>query len=188
MSQSHSTLSLFILLLSSLLCIPYVVAAPWATDGHAHLSPVTPRYPPQEESDIKYRNVLPKLNWLRDTAIEKIFRLPPKVAKKPHLPGSVSRPTNIQLPATLLAKYGGDKVLRFNLTTPAEEQALAEAAEILFLDVWEFTSNWADIHLREDDVRETIFLVVEVLTDQKDSLLTRPLTEISTDFILVSNA
>ena len=43
-------------------------------------------------------------------------------------------------------------VLRFNLSTPAEEKALAEAADTLFLDVWEFTNNWADIRLREDDV------------------------------------
>jgi extracellular matrix protein 14 len=63
-----------------------------------------------------------------------------------------SRPTTSQLPSTLLAKYGGDVVLRFNLSTSYEEQALAEAADTLFLDVWEFTSNWADIRLREDDV------------------------------------
>lgn len=43
-------------------------------------------------------------------------------------------------------------VLRFNLSTAAEEIALAEAADTLFLDVWEFTHNWADIRLREDDV------------------------------------
>jgi len=43
-------------------------------------------------------------------------------------------------------------VLRFNLSTAAEEKALAEAADTLFLDVWEFTNNWADIRLREDDV------------------------------------
>lgn len=52
----------------------------------------------------------------------------------------------------MLAKYGGDAVLRFNLSTSYEEQALAEAADTLFLDVWEFTNNWADIRLREDDV------------------------------------
>lgn len=44
-------------------------------------------------------------------------------------------------------------VLRFNLSTPHEEKELAEAADTLFLDVWEFTSNWADIRLRVDDVR-----------------------------------
>jgi hypothetical protein len=55
----------------------------------------------------------------------------------------------------LLAKYGGDVVLRFNLSTPYEEKGLAEAADTLFLDVWAFTNNWADIRLREEDVRLT---------------------------------
>jgi extracellular matrix protein 14 len=91
------------------------------------------------------------LIWLRDTAVQKVFGLPPKTAKTGlEKPGS--HPTSSQLPATLLAKYGGDVVLRFNLSTPAEEKALAEAADTLFLDVWEFTNNWADIRLREDDV------------------------------------
>lgn len=163
MSQSHSTLSSLILLVAIILCIPHVIAVPWVTNGNVQLSPVTPRYPTQEQSAIKYRNVIPQLTWLRDTAIEKIFRLPPNVAKKPKVPGSVSRPTNIQLPATFLAKYGSDVVLRFNLTTPAEEQALAEAADTLFLDVWEFTSNWADIRLREDDVCQMMLIAVAML-------------------------
>jgi extracellular matrix protein 14 len=52
-------------------------------------------------------------------------------------------------------------VLRFNLSTPHEEHALAEAADTLFLDVWEFTSNWADIRLREDDVRWKAPLILD---------------------------
>jgi extracellular matrix protein 14 len=92
------------------------------------------------------------LTWLRDTAIERVFGLPQKT-KKTGCDKTTSRPITSSLPSTLLAKYGGDVVLRFNLSTPAEEQALAEAADTLFLDIWEFTSNWADIHLREDDVR-----------------------------------
>ena len=44
-------------------------------------------------------------------------------------------------------------VLRFNISTSEEEAALSEAADTLFLDVWEFADNWADIRLREDDVR-----------------------------------
>lgn len=44
-------------------------------------------------------------------------------------------------------------VLRFNISTPEEEVALSEAADTLFLDVWEFADNWADIRLREDDAR-----------------------------------
>lgn len=75
----------------------------------------------------------------------------PSGALKP-VPVVQQHGTVSELPNKLLAKYGGDVVLRFNLTTIEEEKALAEAANTLFLDVWAFTSNWADIRLREDDV------------------------------------
>jgi extracellular matrix protein 14 len=114
-----------------------------------------PRYgQPATQQSPKLRNVFPQLTWLRDSAIEKVFGVPPKSKKiqgdkvTPH-----PRPSSTQLPATLLAKYGGDVVLRFNISTSEEEAALSEAADTLFLDVWEFTDNWADIRLREDDVR-----------------------------------
>lgn len=140
-------------LIALLLCAPiHAFAVPWA--GSSGGFPATQRHPEQS----KHRSVFPQLTWLRDTAIEKVFGLPPK---KPdsftqgQRLGSdtkhATRPTS-GLPSTLLAKYGGDVVLRFNLSTPYEERALAEAADTLFLDVWEFTSNWADIRLREDDV------------------------------------
>ncbi|KAK7189872.1 putative metallocarboxypeptidase ecm14 [Paraphaeosphaeria sporulosa] len=50
----------------------------------------------------------------------------------------------------LVARYGEDIVLRFTIATPEEASALAEAADILFLDVWEFTSDWADIRIAKD--------------------------------------
>ncbi|KAG0647777.1 metallocarboxypeptidase ecm14 [Hyphodiscus hymeniophilus] len=141
MQQSYNTLSILSILIAVLLCAPtQAIAVPWA-GGFSQ---------PHPEQSSKHR-IFPQLTWLRDTAIEKVFGLPPK----PTQPGcdkhATSRPINSQLPSTLLAKYGGDVVLRFNLSTPQEEHALAEAADTLFLDVWEFTSNWADIRLREDD-------------------------------------
>ncbi|QSZ37740.1 hypothetical protein DSL72_008839 [Monilinia vaccinii-corymbosi] len=163
--QVHPILSSsLILLLAFILCVPHVVAVPGAPNGHA-------RYPTEEKPDIKYRSVLPGLNWLRDTAIEKIFRLSPKAAKNPNVSKSISRPANVQLPATLMARYGGDVVLRFNLTTPEEEQALADAADTLFLDVWEFTSNWADIHLRKDDVPSLLGLLPQSLQNAHSHLM-----------------
>jgi extracellular matrix protein 14 len=100
------------------------------------------------------------LTWLRDTAIEKVFGLPPKTAKTGTDKAiSLDRPSSSRLPATLLAKYGGDVVLRFNISTLEEEAALSEAADTLFLDVWEFTNNWADIRLREDDVPSLLGLL-----------------------------
>ena len=148
MQPSHNTLSLLSFFLALLLCAPIqAFAVPWA--GSSGGFSAAQRHPDQSP---KHRSVFPQLTWLRDTAIEKVFGLPPKTVK-PGCDKHTPHPASSQLPSTLLAKYGGDVVLRFNLSTTYEEQALAEAADTLFLDVWEFTSNWADIRLREEDVR-----------------------------------
>jgi extracellular matrix protein 14 len=146
-----------LLLLSTLAPVP-TVAVPWATSGDntQSLSGPDAKAAPYHRS----HSVFPQLTWLRDTAIEKIFgggKPKPDTAAKKQENGQAAttsqrRPLSAQLPATLLAKYGGDVVLRFNITTEEEEAALAEAADTLFLDVWEFTNNWADIRLAEDDV------------------------------------
>lgn len=159
MQLSSHLLSFVTFFLISIICAPVVAfAVPWP--DHSHFSPTqghTAITQPQQPQ--KLRSVFPQLTWLRDTAIERIFGLTRKTAKNGgNKPSSLSRPTNTQLPATLLAKYGGDVVLRFNLSTPQEEKALAEAADTLFLDVWEFTNNWADIRLRQDDVRRSLLL------------------------------
>lgn len=107
---------------------------------------------PSNPPSHKAHSVFPQLRWLRDTAVEKVFGVPPK-AVKAKVESSFRRPSTSQLPETLLAKYGGDVVLRFNISTSEEEAALSEAADTLFLDVWEFSHNWADIRIREDDVR-----------------------------------
>ena len=53
----------------------------------------------------------------------------------------------------LIARYGQDIVLRFTITTAEEASALAEAADILFLDVWEFNADWVDVRIAKDVVR-----------------------------------
>lgn len=50
------------------------------------------------------------------------------------------------------ASYGGDVVLRFDINTAEEAKALAEAATVLFLDVWEFTEEWVDVRLAKEVV------------------------------------
>ena len=55
-------------------------------------------------------------------------------------------------PPTVLARYGEDVVLRFQISSPEEAKALAEATNVLFLDVWEFTAEWVDIRLAKDVV------------------------------------
>jgi len=55
-------------------------------------------------------------------------------------------------PQSLLSRYGGDMVLRFNVSSVDEARALAEAVDVLILDVWEFTTDWVDIRLSKDVV------------------------------------
>lgn len=127
-------------------------AFPWSGASRDNTQVTSHQRHIAEHQSYKLRGVFPQLTWLRDTAIEKVFGQPPKSDVHGQRQPVVSHAPSSKLPATLLAKYGGDVVLRFNLTTAAEEKALAEAADTLFLDVWEFTNNWADIRLREDDV------------------------------------
>lgn len=63
------------------------------------------------------------------------------------------------------ARYGQDIVLRFNITTAEEANALAEASDDLYLDVWEFNDNWVDIRLAKD-----------VVSGSNDLIWTCPLT------------
>jgi extracellular matrix protein 14 len=67
-------------------------------------------------------------------------------------------------PATkVLTRYGGDVVLRFQITGAQEAKALAEATSVLFLDVWEFTREWVDVRL----AKETVSSISSVLSLQK---------------------
>ncbi|KAL8707876.1 MAG: hypothetical protein Q9220_007160 [cf. Caloplaca sp. 1 TL-2023] len=59
--------------------------------------------------------------------------------------------------------YGGDLVLRFDIDTPEEAAALAEAVNVLFLDVWEFNPNWVDIRLSKDVVPSLLGLLPKSL-------------------------
>ena len=125
---------------------------PWAINDKSPSS-ATQQHTSEQQQSHHSRNTFPQLTWIRDTVIQRVFGVPSKATKSgPDRLTSLSHQSSSQLPAKLLAKYGGDVVLRFNLSTPDEEHALAEAADTLFLDVWEFTNNWADIRLREDDV------------------------------------
>lgn len=97
-------------------------------------------------------SIFPQWTWLRDTLIEKVTRPPPKVGTAVYSKSTAMVPYTHHIPENVLAKYRGDVLLRFELSTAAEERALAEVADTLLLDVWEFTNNWADIRIREDDV------------------------------------
>ncbi|KAL9006249.1 MAG: hypothetical protein Q9188_001021 [Gyalolechia gomerana] len=62
-------------------------------------------------------------------------------------------------PPTVLASYGGDIVLRFKVSSAEEATALTEAINVLFLDVWEFNSDWVDIRLSKGVVPSLLGLL-----------------------------
>lgn len=88
--------------------------------------------------------------WLRDSIIKTIWGVP-TIANKPSYLDRLS-PSDSSAPSQLLARYGGDVVLRFNINSPDEINSLAEASNILFLDVWASTDEWVDIRIAKDVV------------------------------------
>lgn len=65
----------------------------------------------------------------------------------------------IPKPALNALQHGQDLVLRFNISSPAEATTLAEAANILILDVWEYTDDWVDIRLAKDIIPSLLALL-----------------------------
>ena len=55
-------------------------------------------------------------------------------------------------PSTLLERHSGDVVLRFNFSSVVEAEALLEAINVLYLDVWDFADRWVDVRLSKDVV------------------------------------
>ncbi|KAI9713651.1 MAG: hypothetical protein M1812_006623 [Candelaria pacifica] len=99
---------------------------------------------------------------LRDHVIRRIWSLPQPQDINTCRHNELSKPSDLARegpPASLLARYGGDVVLRFNISNTEEAEALAEATNVLFLDVWEFTSEWADIRLAKDMVSSLLGLL-----------------------------
>lgn len=139
--------------LNLLLFCPWLIAAA-PPSAHSH-------HLPKAHTD----GHSPASSWRQfaDAVIHRIWGLPvkqkPLSAIKSHRPsltgGSPSR--------KLLARYGEDIVIRFNVTSAEEATALAEATETLFLDVWEFNDDWVDIRIAKDVVREQLLLSYERL-------------------------
>ncbi|CAD0086687.1 unnamed protein product [Aureobasidium vineae] len=47
-------------------------------------------------------------------------------------------------------KHSDDVVVRFNISNAQDASSLADAADTLFLDLWEFTDDWVDIRMQKD--------------------------------------
>jgi extracellular matrix protein 14 len=156
MQLQHNALSLLPVCVILVICAPFqAIAAPWSGSDNVKASSqfATPqRQHPSVEQPRSFWSGLPQLKFLRNAFTRTGHQLP-QSATKDVIAKPVTKPSNTKLPSRLLAHYNKDVVLRFNLSTPYEEQMLADAADHLLLDVWEFTNNWADIRLSEDVVR-----------------------------------
>lgn len=115
--------------------------------NHPHPTPPLPLQIPQQVSGNA--NAKSWLSRARDSLIHTIWRIPNQTgsAKANGKASALASP-----PPTLLARYGGDLVLRFEINSIDEAEALAQAINVLFLDVWEFTTDWVDIRLSKDVV------------------------------------
>ncbi|UKZ83690.1 hypothetical protein TrVFT333_011499 [Trichoderma virens FT-333] len=109
-------------------------------------------------SQSSRNDLFPFLTKLRDGAIELFFgRHPSKAAPA--------------APRYSHSRYASELVLRFNVTTAADEAALAEAAAQLFLDVWAFTTDFVDIRLHAKEVQPLLSLLPPSLRASQSTLI-----------------
>jgi extracellular matrix protein 14 len=105
---------------------------------------------------------------LSDAIIRNIWRLP---EQQKSLGGQSAQTGRDALGDKLVAQYRDDVVLRFKIGTAEEASALADAADILFLDVWEFNEDWADLRVSKDVVPSLLGLLPASLKDSHAPLL-----------------
>lgn len=122
--------------------------------------------------DVRFTNGAPASHphsprpWRRlsDCIIRKIWGLPEKQKSL----GSAGAATTEPLADT---RYGEDVVLRFTIQTSEEAAALAEAVDVLFLDVWEFNEDWADLRIAKDVVPSLLGLLPASLQKSHQPLM-----------------
>ena len=147
MRSSAQLITFFAILLWSLVLPCAAIAPSWAI--------TTPRFPsfpfqvPQRFSQGSGSR--PLLTKLRDGIISRIWSPSPKL--RPHICNEKSSTSSTSSPSRkTIARYGGDVVLRFRLETAEETTAFSEAANVLFLDIWEFTNEFVDVRIAKDVV------------------------------------
>lgn len=139
----------FLLLWTILWCLlsttPSLILAVPSVTNHRPAPPFQiPVFPQQASSSRR------PWSRVRDHIIRIIWRIPER-RQDGGCSGKADLSKNLPGPKQS-ARYGGDVVLRFKIHTAEEASALAEASNILFLDVWEFTKEWVDVRLAKEVV------------------------------------
>ena len=115
------------------------------------------------------------LSRLRSKIIDSIwlFFNPAEVDSRPCVPKlAVTRASR-----STLAQFGNQLILRFNISTQAEAKSLAEAVDVLFLDVWASSDSWTDVRVSNDVVRSPnrslrlVYIADECFTSSLPSLV-----------------
>ncbi|KAH8719288.1 hypothetical protein GQ44DRAFT_712510 [Phaeosphaeriaceae sp. PMI808] len=105
---------------------------------------------------------------LSDAIIRRIWALPEK--QKSFL-GDSARDAAAAPAKQVDTRYSEDVVLRFKIRTVAEAEALAEATDVLFLDVWEFNEDWADLRIAKHVIPSLLGLLPQSLQNSHEPLM-----------------
>ena len=137
----------FSILISSAISVP--------TQESFAAAPLHPKivYPYKERHSGPFRR-------LRDAIIERIWSIPSRSA---YQSSTGSRPASA--PENFRTRYGSDVVLRFQVENQEEAKAISEAADILYLDIWEATNRWVDIRIAKEVVPSFVGLLPPSLRD-----------------------
>lgn len=146
--------------LSLLIAGPSLVAAAPHDNARFPYAPTT-YTTPHNQSPRPWRR-------LSDAIIRRIWSLP---QDQKSLGNDATRTASNAPGEQLVAHYGDDVVLRFKIRTSEEAQALSEAADILFLDVWEFNEDWADIRIAKDVMPSLLGLLPPSLKQSHQPLM-----------------
>lgn len=138
------------------LLIGVLVSSVWAVPASSSFGATTPSLERSQYLSQNTQVVNPVRPWtrFRDWVIERIWGLP-EVTAWQSSPRRKSASRNRSPPANVRARYGTDVVIRFQLRSQEEARALAEAADILFLDLWASTPTFVDIRLAEEVVSQS---------------------------------